>query len=180
MKSVKILDCKLLIFLILSAIISCTEKANVQNPQTGEIAINPDFSSVPGQLAGQILDEYFGIKNALIEDNDSRARESAENLAKLVASNPELKIFQEQLDHILETGEVRHQRQHFQKLSDLVYLLISEVGGHTVVVYKQYCGMAFGNTGAFWLSASEEVINPYFGTKMLNCGSVQEKLEIKL
>jgi hypothetical protein len=36
--------------------------------------------------------------------------------------------------------------------------------------------MAFNNEGAYWLSAEKEVNNPYFGDKMLHCGSVKEEL----
>jgi Cu(I)/Ag(I) efflux system membrane fusion protein len=35
--------------------------------------------------------------------------------------------------------------------------------------------MAFDDTGAWWLSEEEEILNPYFGDEMLHCGMVQEK-----
>jgi len=43
-------------------------------------------------------------------------------------------------------------------------------------VYKQYCPMAFDGKGAFWLSSSEEIRNPYYGDKMLKCGRVEETI----
>jgi Cu(I)/Ag(I) efflux system membrane fusion protein len=36
--------------------------------------------------------------------------------------------------------------------------------------------MAFNNSGAYWLSDNATIRNPYFGDKMLSCGSVEEKL----
>jgi hypothetical protein len=36
--------------------------------------------------------------------------------------------------------------------------------------------MAKNNEGAFWLSASDQIRNPYFGDKMLKCGSVEEEI----
>jgi hypothetical protein len=36
--------------------------------------------------------------------------------------------------------------------------------------------MAFDDTGATWISYSEEIKNPYFGDQMLHCGTVQEEL----
>ena len=44
-------------------------------------------------------------------------------------------------------------------------------------VYKQYCPMAFEGKGGYWLSNSKEVRNPYYGDKMLKCGSVQETIQ---
>ena len=37
-------------------------------------------------------------------------------------------------------------------------------------IYYQYCPMARDNKGAYWLSAVEEIKNPYFGDAMLTCG----------
>ena len=37
--------------------------------------------------------------------------------------------------------------------------------------------MAFNNTGAYWLSNSKEIYNPYFGDMMLNCGRVADTFE---
>jgi Cu(I)/Ag(I) efflux system membrane fusion protein len=36
--------------------------------------------------------------------------------------------------------------------------------------------MAKGNQGADWLSTEEQIRNPYFGDKMMKCGTV--KLEL--
>ncbi len=38
--------------------------------------------------------------------------------------------------------------------------------------------MAFGNTGGDWISNVPEVLNPYFGDAMLNCGSVTGTLSL--
>ena len=46
-------------------------------------------------------------------------------------------------------------------------------------IYRQHCPMAFNNTGADWLSQEKAVLNPYFGSSMLHCGSVEEVIEVK-
>jgi Cu(I)/Ag(I) efflux system membrane fusion protein len=45
-------------------------------------------------------------------------------------------------------------------------------------VYQQYCPMAFNNAGAAWLSNSTEIVNPYFGEKMLHCGDLRDSVNI--
>ena len=45
------------------------------------------------------------------------------------------------------------------------------------VVYNQYCPMADDNKGAYWLSNDKNVLNPYFGSAMLACGSVKQVIE---
>jgi hypothetical protein len=44
-------------------------------------------------------------------------------------------------------------------------------------VYVAYCPMANNNEGANWLSNDKEIKNPYFGDKMLRCGSVKETIQ---
>ena len=39
-----------------------------------------------------------------------------------------------------------------------------------------HCPMAFDGEGADWLSATPEVLNPYFGAQMLRCGTVRRAL----
>jgi hypothetical protein len=37
--------------------------------------------------------------------------------------------------------------------------------------------MAFNKKGAYWLSESKVIRNPYFGEKMLDCGETRETLK---
>ena len=44
-------------------------------------------------------------------------------------------------------------------------------------IYIQHCPMADNNKGADWLSLNKAIKNPYFGDKMLHCGSVIKVVE---
>jgi hypothetical protein len=37
--------------------------------------------------------------------------------------------------------------------------------------------MAFNNKGAYWISSSKDILNPYFGDKMLKCGRVDSEVK---
>ncbi|SIN75540.1 efflux RND transporter periplasmic adaptor subunit [Halodesulfovibrio marinisediminis] len=45
-------------------------------------------------------------------------------------------------------------------------------------VYEMHCPMAFDNKGATWLQQDESIRNPYFGSKMFNCGEVKKQLAV--
>jgi hypothetical protein len=60
-------------------------------------------------------------------------------------------------------------------LSENLYAVTIKVKPDTATLYKQYCPMAFDDTGAWWISDDEEVVNPYFGEEMLHCGMVQKQ-----
>ena len=51
------------------------------------------------------------------------------------------------------------------------------ITGAAKTLYQQYCPMYNNNKGGMWLSASEEIKNPYYGAKMLNCGEVQKEIQ---
>jgi len=55
--------------------------------------------------------------------------------------------------------------------------LIRVFGGAEDPLYVEYCPMAFENEGATWLSRESNIANPYFGDKMLRCGSIVDTLK---
>lgn len=70
-------------------------------------------------------------------------------------------------------------------ISDAMYDLVRTVNFDRQIIYHQHCPMAFNDSeGAYWLSNSRAVINPYLGKKhpkykaaMLACGEVTDSLD---
>jgi Cu(I)/Ag(I) efflux system membrane fusion protein len=75
---------------------------------------------------------------------------------------------------IESSSDIEEQRQNFSMLSGNLYKAIKAYGLGGVTAYYEFCPMAFDNQGAYWLSMEEKIRNPYFGDKMLTCGSVKE------
>ncbi|MBE7171883.1 MAG: DUF3347 domain-containing protein [Williamsia sp.] len=77
----------------------------------------------------------------------------------------------------------KKQRQ-FQAVSDAMYELVRTVRYDQEKIYHQHCPMAFDNEGAYWISNSQEIVNPYMGKKhpkyrsaMLECGDIPDSLD---
>ena len=135
-----------------------------------------------------ILDAYFEIKNGLVADSKEKAENGATSLLAAISKFDMSKLSgethkeymeiaesaKEHAEHIIKSP-MDHQREHFEALStditDLVTLL-----GTDKVVYQDYCPMANNNKGANWLSEVKEIKNPYFGSKMLKCGSIKKQI----
>ncbi|MDW7692500.1 DUF3347 domain-containing protein [Flammeovirgaceae bacterium SG7u.111] len=121
----------------------------------------------------KLLVSYFALKDALVatdvEAATAAAKELAENSDNIIKSSAEA---------VASVSDVEAQRIAFESVSKEVYKYVKAQGSN-IDVYKQYCPMAFNNTGAFWLSDKEEVLNPYFGDKMLKCGKVEEVIASK-
>ena len=79
---------------------------------------------------------------------------------------------------------IEQARQGFALLSEeMAAVLRTAAGGGTGraagPVYRVKCPMAFDNRGATWLQNDKKVTNPYFGDRMLRCGSVVETITPK-
>jgi Cu(I)/Ag(I) efflux system membrane fusion protein len=77
---------------------------------------------------------------------------------------------------ILSAGNIEAKRAPFETVSNKMFDLLRIVQYKGSKVYQQYCPMAFDDKGATWLSADTEIMNPYFGKKMLHCGEIQDSL----
>ena len=83
----------------------------------------------------------------------------------------------EHAQHIADNaGNIDHQREHLDLMSEDFYDLLKDFGT-SKTVYKIFCPMYNDNKGAFWLSDSREIKNPYYGKKMASCGEVQEEIK---
>ncbi|MEQ9469050.1 MAG: DUF3347 domain-containing protein, partial [Ekhidna sp.] len=81
-----------------------------------------------------------------------------------------LKTLKTTLGNIESGSDIEKQRLAFADFSDALYSAIKMFGTTGETIYYQYCPMARDNKGAYWLSAVEEIKNPYFGDAMLTCG----------
>jgi hypothetical protein len=136
--------------------------------------------------AEAILSDYFMLKDALVADDSKKAAQAG---LKLEAS---LKAFDksnytkeaqkelidiiedaiEQAQHIAKSP-IGHQREHFKTLSKDVSDMVT-ITGTKSTLYEQFCPMY--DKGSAWLSTSNEVRNPYYGSKMLKCGKIQKTI----
>jgi hypothetical protein len=158
-----------------------------------EIVQDTDLGKVDAATKKQLndlLNAYYAVKDALVATDGKVAKAKASEFMAVLAKVETSKMSETQkkvwlsyaekiklnAQYINETEDTSHQRDYFQGLSDNLYAIIKAFKANSMTTYRQYCPMAFENKGAFWLSDKKEVRNPYFGNKMLKCGSVKEEL----
>ena len=157
---------------------------------TPPIAVSKKIDSLDVNAMANVFNHYFELKDALVSTNgiNAAARSSelfdAINAVKMDALSPEvhtvwMKVFsnlKEDAEHIADTQNTEHQREHFTSLSKNMYALMKVAKSDTTPTYFQYCPMANEGHGANWLSKEKTIKNPYFGSKMMSCGSTKETL----
>lgn len=78
---------------------------------------------------------------------------------------------------IANAADITVAREAFRTLSLKMESLVQHVGvSDGTNLYRVHCPMAFGGKGGDWIQADETVANPYYGSKMLRCGSVQKQI----
>ncbi|GGW61540.1 Cu(I)/Ag(I) efflux system membrane fusion protein [Winogradskyella epiphytica] len=151
------------------------------------VTVSKDFQN---QLKA-VFNGYIQLKDALVKDD---ANNSAEEAKKLLShlSKVDMKLVKDKDAHehwmvlekeikdsatsISNTSDLVDQRRRFKSLSTHLTNAI-EVFGINEKMYHQYCPMVDNDTGAYWLSKEEKVLNPYFGDAMLRCGEVKQVIE---
>lgn len=159
------------LFIIISMMITyaCNNSTNKQTEKS--LDSNATTTQSPA-----VLNAYYEIKDALVATNSSLTKEKATHLISAIKKENKNDALIVIAESITGSDDIEKQRLEFEKLSEAIYTLAkaSDFGNETI--YKQYCPMAFGNKGAFWLSNKKEIMNPYFGDKMLHCGKVEETI----
>lgn len=188
----------LLVSAILSALVACKE-TDKKSEAVADVRQLPEISKNSNefnQAFRGLLTTYYQLKDALVLADTVKANVAAASL-QLLSDSLMTKKINDSTGDIKSTasnytgtisgsanalaGEttLENKRKEFQMISDALYDLIRTVRYDEQTIYHQFCPMAFNNEGAFWLSNSREVVNPYFGNKMLHCGEVKDSLSFK-
>ena len=153
---------------------------------TAMTAIAQDMGAIDPAVQKQVgasLASYYALKDALVDSNVDTASAKAGDLLKTLdaVDAPKMtapqktlwgkleKLIRTDSVHINRNKDLEHQRDHFIKLSNNMYALVLGFKANETDAYLQYCPMK----KASWLSTSKDIKNPYYGSKMLTCGSVK-------
>lgn len=138
----------------------------------------------------QVTDSYFELKDALVQSSGELASKKAKSFYDALAAikmeslkgeshdawmkvNGQLK---EDAEHISETKDISHQRDHFNSLSKSMYALL-KASPAQATIYYQHCPMFNDGKGGNWLSKENGIKNPFYGSQMLTCGKTVETLK---
>lgn len=152
--------------------------------------ISPSFSQTDAGVSSfmnSVIQNYLDIKNALVKGDEvaaskasSQLKNEIKNLNKSSFTVAQIKLYDDvevnlknEADSISKT-KIDGQREHFFRMSKDVYSLVIAFGAD-IPLYNDHCPMY--KNGAMWLSEIKEIKNPYLGSKMMDCGSVEEKFQ---
>ncbi|WP_062058181.1 efflux RND transporter periplasmic adaptor subunit [Aquimarina longa] len=130
---------------------------------------------------------YLKMKDAFIASNSTKVTDFAKTTKERLQAIKTTGLSRttiihltksiEELHKISITKELKEQRAYFVTLNESIVVLVSNFNEMITPIYVQKCPMANTNRGAIWISTEKEIRNPYFGSAMLNCGSVIDTIK---
>lgn len=169
-------------------------KANAnESPTQGETLNEP--TNTPDQFKQQltaVYSDYLKMKDAFVASDASKVSQAAKAVSQalkkvdmqLLNGNPgmgpwmkQLKTLNSTIQAIAGQSDIEKQRKEFITFNQAFYQSIKDFGLKGETTYYQFCPMANDNKGAYWMSSTKEIRNPYFGEAMLNCGETKETLQ---
>lgn len=139
----------------------------------------------------EVVNAYLEMKNALVNNNTADADEAAAKMVQKVeavdgslltgegstAWQQHASLYTSKLTEMQHVKDIEEKRSYFSHISEIVYCTVKSFSlKDDMELYATYCPMAFDGKGAYWISETKTIKNPYFGAKMMNCGTVEEDL----
>jgi len=133
-----------------------------------------------------VLGGYLNVKDALVKSDPKGAAAASAVLLQTITNidmksipakdHMEFMKLQDKLEydarHISESTDIDHQREHFTSLSANMITLAKHASLSLNAIYEDYCPMK----KTYWLSGDTAIRNPYYGTKMPDCGKIANTL----
>jgi len=163
-------------------------KGEKEDEQPGNMEMD---RSVDEQFQEQLTEVYrsqFELQEAFLATDAVKAKEAVPFITAAINTvdmslvmgdmhnywMDRLKELNNALSRINDSDDIDLQRLAYADFNDALYAAIKKFGTVGETIYYQFCPMARGGDGAYWLSESEEIENPYYGEAMLTCGETKE------
>lgn len=122
-----------------------------------------------------VFNQYLKVQAALVNTDVSKTAKEASALEPMIQEANGNEAILKAVSSMASSNDINIQRENFQSLSTEIETMLNGTL-KSGTLYKQYCPMAFNNKGAYWISSSNDILNPYFGDKMLKCGRVDAEI----
>jgi len=158
-------------------------------------------TSVFNTAMAVLLNDYYSLKDSLVEWNASGADRQALALAQKTDSLPfrELRAdsmlvltaknlavsVESEAKGLIGEANIDQKRRAFNMLTEEMYNLVRTVHYDGQIIYHIRCPMAFGDSAeGYWLTNTNTIINPYlgkkhptYGAKMIGCGELTDSID---
>ena len=134
-----------------------------------------------------LIEDYLAAKNALANDNFETAKKHISSLVEEVLNSEEMnnhKAHNEKhakhhsqmvlaIRNAEQSENIAELRSAFLSISENLIKAVRNQNYDDKELFLQYCPMVDNSSGGYWLSSSEKIENPYYGSMMKSCGTLK-------
>lgn len=120
--------------------------------------------------------QYNAIKSAIFQSKGDLVREEAKKLITSLEKLEGGEAVHKAANELAASSSPDSRKAAFSELSSKMASFLEAGKLAEDQLYLAHCPMANNNSGGFWIHHEKEVINPFFGGKMLKCGSIKETI----
>lgn len=184
--------------IIVAVLLSCSgqnDKITQELKGSNQVALTKLKNSAAFNASfNEVMEAYFSLKNNFIAEKDSGIAQSSRALMRAADSLKlnELKAdsnliitartysegISAELIGLLGEKDLLAKRRSFQMVSDQLYDLIRTVQYDQTLLYHAYCGNAFDDQGAYWLTKPQDEKNPYIPHAAKACYEIKDTIKL--
>ncbi|RAJ28152.1 DUF3347 domain-containing protein [Pedobacter cryoconitis] len=146
----------------------------------GVIFVHPVSAQQNTDQSTALLSSYYSIKDALVTDNAKLTASKAAEFVKILTKGDlktidaaQQKVLTADAGKIAASNALNSQRDYFAALSAHMISTAKTSKLSADPIYELYCPMKKSS----WLSSTQAIRNPYYGSTMLSCGKVTETIK---
>jgi len=137
-----------------------------------------------------VIHAYLSLKDGLVEADEkatfkysTQLYEALQDIDGSVLKGKAKAFWEEKKNFLMkhaklckEASTIAGKRENFIYLSQPLINVVEVYGPGDETLYIDFCPMANNNKGAFWLSASKNIQNPFMNEGMRSCGEVKQEI----
>jgi hypothetical protein len=138
----------------------------------------------------EVLGLYFQLADAMVEEDLESINQFTGLMALKIETVPlesfigdgllawtqHSALYEEKLREMRHANGLDQKRSYFSHISEIMYCTIKSFNFQMETLYVVFCPMAFDGKGAYWMSQSKAIRNPYVGKEMADCGNIKEEI----
>jgi hypothetical protein len=161
------------------AAVACNQSAKQQETaKTDSVATDSAKTAAAPQVTdtASVVKAYIALKDEFLKSNVAGVKTAATALEAQLAGIKGCTETATVAHQIAAADDIKVQRTSFLALSKDVIDLVKGGKFKSAPIYVDFCPMADGGKGGYWLSAAKPIENPYFPEHMKECGSVKQQI----
>lgn len=163
----------LLVLIVTGLFTACNRNAKTtSDAANGNVA----EAQIKNDTLSGIYNHYIQLKDALVKSDSTAACIAGTELAGVLSNIKGCEKTTEIATAIGSSNDIKLQRTKFLTLSSDIIPMIKNTELSSGSIFIFFCPMADGGKGGYWMASNKEIMNPYYGNEMLDCGIVKEEI----